>query len=201
MYLQFLENGYLFLKGEEMKMVPVNTFVWGFHNWLVKIIDILKDQNTIVPKCWLGRLREFQKDYKILEEKCMFHDGVFHTLKWTWVYRNAAAKYTHSVEFNQEVYDRVYEKMWLFIDQYSRNDMKWQQRSTHYYLNQFNLLYHFFYAIFIQEQIQLVLFSNLPHNGYEMIIYEIAKALGIRTILFTQSSTPNKFFGSSLFAG
>ena len=172
--------------------MSVNTLVWGFTRQWVKVIETLKDNNVIVPKCWVSRLWHNQD--KLLEEKNILKESVFYSLKWTQKYKEEVVKYTNSVEFNQEVYDKVYAKLYLFIDHYSRHDFKYNRKSIHYYINQFNLLYHFFYGVFIKEQIQLVLIDCVPHLGVELIIYEIAKALNIETIIVIQSLTPNKFY-------
>ena len=172
--------------------MSVNTFVWGFHRQLIKVIEVLQENQSITPKCWIARLwysqHEQMKKYNNLDRE------TFYSWDWTRKYKTELEKYTHAVEFNQKVYDKVYEKLWLFVDHCSRLDRKWTQRSIHYYLNHFNLLYHFFYSIFVKEQIQLVLIHHPHHLGIDTIIYEIAKALNIKTIIVTQSLTPNKFF-------
>ena len=152
----------------------------------------MKENHVIVPKCWISCLGHNQD--KLLKKKGILKEKWFYSLKWTLRYKEEVAKYTNTVEFNRAVYDKVYEQLWRFIDHYSRHDFKYNRKSIHHYINQFNLLYHFFYGVFVKEQIQLVLIGNVPHLGVETIIYEIAKALNIRTIVLKQSLEPNRFF-------
>lgn len=48
-----------------------------------------------------------------------------------------------------------------------------------------------------EEQINLVLFFDLPHLFYDTLIYQIAKSKGIRTLILTSSQFPNRFFSLS----
>ena len=45
-----------------------------------------------------------------------------------------------------------------------------------------------------REQINLVLFFDAPHLFYDTIIYQIAKATGIETLILTDSVFENRFF-------
>lgn len=44
-----------------------------------------------------------------------------------------------------------------------------------------------------EEQINLVLFFDFPHLFYDTLIYQIAKAKGIRTLIVSSSQFPNRF--------
>ena len=62
--------------------------------------------------------------------------------------------------------------------------------SKHYYHIVFDLLQNFL----AEERINLVLFFDLPHLLYDTLIYQIAKAKGIRTLVISGSLFPNRFF-------
>ena len=47
-----------------------------------------------------------------------------------------------------------------------------------------------------QEQINLVLFLDAPHLFYDTVIYQIAKATGIETLILTDSVFENRFFST-----
>lgn len=172
--------------------MSLNTFVWGFTCELAETIDILTENGTIARKCWISRL--WHRRDKLLKQKSILKESTFYSNRWLKVYHDQVSDYRKSVAFDFETYHKVYRKLYVFIDNYSRHDHRLHQKSLHHYINQFNLLYHFLYSVFIKEKIQLVLFDCIPHLGVELIIYEIAKVLNIRTIMVMQSHIPDKFY-------
>lgn len=62
--------------------------------------------------------------------------------------------------------------------------------SKHYYHVIFDLLHN----LLAKERINLVLFFDFPHLFYDTLIYQIAKANGIRTLVVSSSPFPNRFF-------
>ena len=60
--------------------------------------------------------------------------------------------------------------------------------------NHFAIYFYFFYEIITQNKINLIIFSNLPHQGPDFIIYKLAQILRIKTILCYQTIFRNKFF-------
>ena len=172
--------------------MSVNTFVWGFTSERAAIIDKLSDEGVISKKCWISLL--WHRNDRLLEKKQILKESTFHSNRWLEKYGDLVAKYQEGVEFNQEVYSKVYEKLYLFVDMYSRHDHRLHEKSLHHYINQFNMLYNFFYSVLVKEQVQLVLFDCIPHLGPELILYEIAKAMNIRTLMVYPSPIPNKYF-------
>lgn len=65
--------------------------------------------------------------------------------------------------------------------------------SNHYYYIIFDLLQD----MLAKERINLVLFFNYPHLFYDTVIYQIAKAKGIRTLVVSTSPFPNRFLSLS----
>ena len=64
-------------------------------------------------------------------------------------------------------------------------------------VNDFHLFYYlidYFYGLIKTNSVELVVFSNIPHEGADHILYYTAKALGIRTIACYQSIFDNRFF-------
>lgn len=163
-----------------------NTFVWGFDKNCENIILDLQNKNVIKIKTWFKEFNESKTFcYNIFD---------FFTGNWLDKYKNEINYYTEDIKFNEDAYNKVYEKLYIFHDQYSRHDAAFQKNKLHSYINMFNLIYRFIYGIFEKEQIELVLLSNIPHEGPELIIYELAKFFNIKTIVLNQSPFPNKFF-------
>ena len=57
-----------------------------------------------------------------------------------------------------------------------------------------NILRNTFGRQLADAKADVVLFQNLPHEGFELVLYEMAMRLGIRTILLHQSIIANRFF-------
>ncbi len=89
--------------------------------------------------------------------------------------------------------------LFLFIDHMYRNGEIGHIRP--HKLDNFYDYQHFFHVVadmvathIKQYNINTIFFGNMPHLGYDTIVYEVAKHLGIRTVMFTQSIFPNKYF-------
>ena len=64
----------------------------------------------------------------------------------------------------------------------------------HELANEFTLDYYFFYQLITERKPQLIIFCNLPHEGPDYILYQIAKKLGVKTLMCYQSLFPNQFY-------
>ena len=60
--------------------------------------------------------------------------------------------------------------------------------------NAFVLSFYYCYKLIKQHDINLVLHANVPHEGFDFIIYQIACFLNINTLMCYQSIFANRFF-------
>lgn len=75
----------------------------------------------------------------------------------------------------------------------------------HYYVtppfsnvyNSFVLTFHFCYDLLKKHRIDLVLGSNIAHEGFDFVLVEIARHLGIKTVMCYQSLLPGRFWLTS----
>lgn len=81
-----------------------------------------------------------------------------------------------------------------FVDMYSRHQKKYQQLVFHDYKNIFHIYLNYLTDLLEQNKIGCVIFSNVPHEGPDYLLYEIAKTLDIQTLIFSQSLFANKYF-------
>lgn len=58
----------------------------------------------------------------------------------------------------------------------------------------FHIAANFFFDLLKRQKIETVIFSNFPHEGSLTILYHLAKALGIETILAMQSNFPSRLW-------
>jgi hypothetical protein len=72
----------------------------------------------------------------------------------------------------------------------------------HYYVtppasqtyNGFVLSFYACYSIVKKYDVNLVLCSNIPHEGFDFILYQIARFLGIKTVMAYESLFPSRFW-------
>lgn len=168
----------------------MRTFVWGFADPLESVISRLSKDNIIDIRMWLITKPRDLCTSRQFARKTFFLDS------WMDFYRKKVKDYVDSVDFNEDVYNAVYDYYFLFEDFESRYEKK-GIKPTHHYLNKFNLMYRFFYSVFVKEKIELCLFSNFPHLGADIILYALAKKMGVKTLFLYQSTIPmhyDKFF-------
>lgn len=95
---------------------------------------------------------------------------------------------------NRELYKEVFKNIGTFIDLYSRHSKKYQQFSYHDFTNIFNIYYDRTSDLLIKNKIDYVVFSNIPHEGPDYVLYLLAKLTGIQVCIFSQSAFPNRYF-------
>ena len=64
----------------------------------------------------------------------------------------------------------------------------------HEVTNEFSLAYHYFSQLLRSKSVGLVLFANMPHEGPDYVLYNLAKMLGIRTLICYQTLFSDKFY-------
>ncbi len=152
-----------------------NVVIWGFDSEsAAQAINILKEKNIIDVKAWIGSAPECTHDM------ISFLVGDFKKD----LYHGSA----------QNIYDEIFRSStYQFMDMMSRHSF-YAEKSFHDYLNIFNMQFDLFSNLLTKNNIDVVLFSNLPHEGPDLVLYKIAKKLNVKTIMFYQTMFPNKFF-------
>ncbi|MCK4347264.1 MAG: hypothetical protein KAW47_01485 [Thermoplasmatales archaeon] len=152
-----------------------NAVIWGFDSEsAAQAINMLKEKNIIDAKAWIGDAPESTHDV------ISFLVGDF----------NKDLYYGRA----QNIYDEILRSsIYQFMDMMSRHSF-YAEKSFHDYLNIFNMQFDLFSNLLTKNNIDVVLFSNLPHEGPDLVLYKIAKKLNVKTILFYQTIFPNKFF-------
>ena len=97
-----------------------------------------------------------------------------------------------------DIYDRLYKHLPTFIDMYSRvnmhNSSNYNEFNFHQFLDHFNLMINYYYTLFKDNEIDLLIQNNSPHAGYDFIPHILAKEMGIKTLYLAQTTFPNRFF-------
>lgn len=85
------------------------------------------------------------------------------------------------------------------VDQLHRKAPAYRYRSHNLqnlqdYLDYYYILSDIFAQRMIDRQITHVLFFNVPHLAYDMIMYQVAQSLGLKTLILCQTIFPNQYF-------
>ena len=89
-----------------------------------------------------------------------------------------------------EVYNIVYKKLYIFLDMISRVSCL----PIYEKVNMFNLYVNYYYGLFTRKSINLIFFGDVPHFGVDSVAYDVAQAMGIKSVLFLQSNMSNRFW-------
>jgi len=152
-----------------------NVIIWGFDSEsAVLAMSTLKEKKIIDIKAWIGQAPVCTHDIIGLIV------GDF----------NKESYYGYGKDIYNDVF---YESIYQFMDMMSRHSF-YAEKSFHDNLNIFNIIYDLFSTLLIKNKVDVVLFSNLPHEGPDLVLYNICRKLNIKTIMFYQTIFPNKFF-------
>ncbi|WP_281981570.1 hypothetical protein [Thalassorhabdomicrobium marinisediminis] len=85
------------------------------------------------------------------------------------------------------------------VDQMHRKASAYRYRSHNLqnvqdYLDYYHILSDIFAQRMIEHEITHVLFFNMPHLAYDMIMYQVAKSLGLQTLILCQTIFPSQYF-------
>lgn len=80
----------------------------------------------------------------------------------------------------------VFDKYVDLVSRYNQNMCV----SHNDYVNSFQILFKFFYKFIIYEKIDIVFFSNIPHQGWDLLLYKVAKLLDIKVFFLFQLWEP-----------
>lgn len=155
----------------------INTVIWGLESDISKYaFTMLEQEGRISIKAWFG---EKTRSTVVTHYCYEWERGIFEA--------------TAFFGCEESIYSEVYKNVFTFLDMYSRN-FKNDHFCLHDGLNVFNILVDMSYGILKKNQIDLVIFYNIPHLGPDYVFYCVAKAMNIQTIMVTQSLFPDRFF-------
>lgn len=67
--------------------------------------------------------------------------------------------------------------------------------------NGFMLTFYKVYELIKSHEINLILFANIPHEGFDFVLYKVAEYLGIHCIMSYQSLISNRFWLTNTMSG
>jgi len=149
----------------------LNTVVYGF-DIATNAINKLINEKTIQKVLWIGGRKNSYCDKKIVELDNM----QIHITPHSYI----------------PEYDEFFEKNFnWFIELYSRK--KPVNFGYFEFKNAFNLYFYYFYEIL--KKTETIIFSTMPHYGFDYLFYKMAKEIfNIKTHIFYPSLFPNRMW-------
>ena len=112
--------------------------------------------------------------------------------------KNASKLPSQMRKSHENFYDTLTQNNYYLLDKLIRKtDWKtdrYNSASFHELSGRIRIYYEFYTLILLKEEINLVIFMNTPHMGWDNILYESAKFCQIKILILDQSKFPNKFF-------
>ena len=145
---------------------------------LKKIPKLMKEKG-INPKLILGNGIAYFADFIYLDNIILEINGIdvrFFPEKLKLILERYLTK---NIKVPDDLYDSLLKKFRCYMELLSRYD-RLGLRFTDY-LNTFNIYVRFFYQYLSTEKIDIVFFSHFIHNANDLLLYEIARYLNIKT--------------------
>ena len=98
--------------------------------------------------------------------------------------------------------EQFYRFLFQFADHLHRRESQYHYRphrleTLHEYINYYHLMADIFASRIKDHGINVVLFFNAPHLGFDTLCYQVAKLMEIPTLVLMQTIFPNKFVSCS----
>ena len=145
---------------------------------LAKIPGLMKEKG-VNPKLILGWGQPFYSDFSYLDQTVRHINGINLEPRDSSLGIIFQKYFDLNIKIPDDLYDSLFSKLGCYCDLLSRYDVNGQR--YHDYLNLFNIYIRFFYAYLSTENIDIVYFSHFIHTANDLLLYEIAKYLKIKT--------------------
>lgn len=155
----------------------LRTLVWGLDEPLVApVIGRLHDEGVFCIKTWIVNVSERNKPVFAQREGIEIVEDKF------------------DLNFHQEDLDLL--PVWLdekirpyfpvILQNFAREAFYF--RTPYYeYMNIIQLWTRYFYTLLSRNQIDTVIFADIPHDGFRSVLYPLAQAMGVRTLILVPS--------------
>ena len=159
----------------------MNTIVFNMDYWFIRDVVLkLDNENIINIKGWFINARTFRE--KVSLKKAVFWPSI--------VYGEAIYEYLYDIPDN--LYSTLYNRFSIYLDQLVRESY-FENRTVPENIGVINIFIHYFYDLLFGEKVDLIIFADVPHGAFALILYDIAKELGIHTLILLPFYIRDKF--------
>ncbi|MBT4922784.1 MAG: hypothetical protein HON23_07225 [Rickettsiales bacterium] len=173
------------------KIMALNTIIWRFDGYDDSLQEILalEAKEIINVKQHFVLQDTFRKLFKDAEYvSCHLHHRPLEELKVESVDYKLLQKMRKDLINFLTVSDRS------FSDQYSFDSMILSKVNMHAEMHFYSIVISYFANLIRKKEIELVLFDEVPHYPGSYALYLVAKAMNIKTIIFSQTMFNDKTF-------
>ncbi len=160
----------------------INTVLWGFDELNKNVANLLGEKNFNIVAHFL------EKPIKANE----FAYGTLHSAQ------NLPEIFLKAPQETKSKIAHIFLKDYLIFNTRQSNLLYSELGNTRRdSFSDFHLFYYLidvFYGILQKNEVKLVAFSNIPHEGADLVLYHLAKILGVKTIICYQSIFDKRFF-------
>jgi len=148
------------------------SLIWGFD--ATEVVEVLVEKGSIEIVEWIGK-----------SHKCTIHRDYIYNLRF--VDSCTSSKF-------KNIYFEIYKSSFVkFSLMYKRYDTQ-NENNIYDSRDIFDLYFNYIINLYNENKVELFMLSCIPHVGIDLLFYEIAKVLNIKTIVLYQSVVPNYFF-------
>jgi hypothetical protein len=90
-----------------------------------------------------------------------------------------------SYGLGEEIYEEIRKYLPVFLDMHQRRSPMFQN-TLYDSIGDFSRQFGVVYRLLKKVEPELLLFGNIPHGGHDYLLYRVARALGIRTMILFQ---------------
>ena len=157
------------------------TLIYAFHeSSLAAAIDLLQREEALNVVHWIG-----------VNSPSRLFDEDIHAWHVIGIAESSSVFSAEKIEaLCREIRDEHGSQI---VDQLSRNAVC-QQFALADYTKLIDRLVVHFANLLHRKQVEIVILQNLPHEGFELVLYLVARSLGVATLMTYQSILPNRFF-------
>ena len=156
----------------------VKAALWGFDfPGTIGAMKILQENNVLDIVVWIGDTRD-----------CKFcTHNIFDYFK-----RRPPQRSYFGIAKN--IREKLQSHLYIFMDMQTRHCFQRDDRTVYDQVCAFNILVDEFADLLITNKVEIVLFTNMPHEGADYLLYQVAKQLEIKTVILYQALFPDKCF-------
>ncbi len=151
----------------------INTLLWGFTKEYSPTVRYLREGGVCDVRVWIGS-----------DKECTHSRKDFMTMRF---------KYESPELCDEAVYETVFRNYYAYLDR-TNTFNRMNQHNIYEYLNLFNRQINYFYHLLKSEGIQLVVLNRPPHYGPDTILYEVARAMGLKILILCPSFFEDRFW-------